>query len=314
VANGTDALVLALRALELGPDDIVVTVSHTAVATVAAIELAGATPLLLDVDPDRYTMDPDELATVLQREGGRVKAVIPVHLYGQPAAIQEIRQLADRHGAALIEDCSQAHGALLGNTQVGRFGRMACYSLYPTKNLGALGDGGIVLTDDEVLARRLRELREYGWRERYVSATTGTNSRLDELQAAILRVKLAHLAPENERRREIAAAYDKGLAGTSLGLPMVAGGASHVYHQYVVTHPDRDGFRERLKQRGVSTNIHYPVPVHRQPAYEGRIALGPSACRETERLAKSILSLPMYPQLGSEAVEHVVAAAKDLAG
>jgi dTDP-4-amino-4,6-dideoxygalactose transaminase len=307
VANGTDALVLALRALGIGPGDVVATVSHTAVATAAAIELAGAVPLLLDIDPDRYTMDPDELERVLARQAPRIKAVIPVHLYGQPAAIAEIGALADRYGAALIEDCSQAHGALVGNAQVGRFGRIACYSLYPTKNLGALGDGGVALTDDAGLAQRLRELREYGWRERYVSATSGTNSRLDELQAAILRVKLTHLSEDNEARRRIASAYDAGLAKLGLGLPRPVAGTTHVFHQYVVSVADRTRLREALKGEGVATNIHYPVPVHRQPAYAGRVPLGPSSCRATEKAAERIMSLPMYPQLTQAQIDHVVA-------
>ncbi|MBI1774571.1 MAG: DegT/DnrJ/EryC1/StrS family aminotransferase [Proteobacteria bacterium] len=311
VANGTDALVLALRALDIGPGATVATVSHTAVATVAAIELVGATPLLIDIDPGRYTMDPGELETVLAGEGKRIKAVIPVHLYGQPAAIQDIQKLADRLGVAVIEDCSQAHGAMVGNTQVGRFGRIACYSLYPTKNLGALGDGGVVLSDDKALAGRVRELREYGWRERYVSAIAGTNSRLDELQAAILRVKLNHLAADNERRRRIATDYDSGLAGLGLGLPVRAAGATHVYHQYVVTTAVRARLRELLKERGIATNIHYPVPVHRQPAYAGRVPLGPAQCRQTERLAEKILSLPMYPQLSRAQIDHVIGSLRD---
>ena len=306
VASGTDALVLALRALGIGPGDVVATVSHTAVATVAAIELVGAVPLLIDVDPRRYTIDVDELGVVLARQAPRIKAVVPVHLYGQPAPMAEIQKLAERFGVAIIEDCSQAHGAMLGNSQVGRFGRIACYSLYPTKNLGALGDGGIVLTDDEALAVRVRELREYGWRERYVSATTGTNSRLDELQAAILRVKLAHLAADNQRRREIAGAYDGGLAGTGLGLPGSWLGTTPVYHQYVVTTAARSRLRQALKERGIATNIHYPVPVHRQPAYADRVPLGPAGCRQTERLAEEILSLPMYPQLSQAQIAHVV--------
>ncbi|MBM3548717.1 MAG: DegT/DnrJ/EryC1/StrS family aminotransferase [Alphaproteobacteria bacterium] len=304
VANGTDALEIALRALGVGPGDKVATVSHTAVATVAAIELVGAEPVLLDVDPDRYTMDADELAEVLKREP--IKAVIPVHLYGQPAALDRIMQLCDAARVPVIEDCSQAHGAMLGNRQVGAFGRVACYSLYPTKNLGAFGDGGIVVTDDADLAKRIRELREYGWRERYISATTGMNTRLDELHAAMLRVRLRHLPADNERRRAIAAIYDKELR--HIGKPLVWPGVTHVYHQYVVRHVHRDKLRARLKAMGVGTNIHYPMPVHVQPAYAGRVALGPKACKATETLAAEVLSLPMYPELPDEQARKVVQA------
>jgi dTDP-4-amino-4,6-dideoxygalactose transaminase len=304
VANGTDALEIALRGLGIGPGDKVATVSHTAVATVAAIELVGAAPVLLDVDPDRYTMDADELAEVLKREP--IKAVIPVHLYGQPAAIDRIVEICDAARVPVIEDCSQAHGAMLGNRQVGAFGRVACYSLYPTKNLGAFGDGGIVVTDDADLAGRLRELREYGWRDRYISATTGMNTRLDELHAAMLRVRLRHLPADNERRRAIAAIYDEELR--HIGKPLAAAGVTHVYHQYVVRHRHRDGLRARLKAMGVGTNIHYPMPVHLQPAYAGRVQLGPKACKATESLSAEILSLPMFPELPEEQVRKVVQA------
>jgi hypothetical protein len=302
VANGTDALEIALRALGIGPGNIVATVSHTAVATVAAIELVGARPLLLDVDPQRFTMDAEELAEVLAREP--VKAVIPVHLYGQPAAIDRIVALCDAAKVPVIEDCSQAHGAMLGNRQVGAFGRIACWSLYPTKNLGAFGDGGIVATDDGDLARRVRELREYGWRERYVSATAGMNSRLDELQAAMLRVRLRHLAADNARRRAIAAIYDAELR--HVGKPAAVAGTTHVYHQYVIRHRHRDGLRQRMKAMGVATNVHYPMPVHLQPAYAGRVALGPRACKATEALAAEILSLPMFPELTDVQARAVV--------
>jgi dTDP-4-amino-4,6-dideoxygalactose transaminase len=304
VANGTDALEIALRALGVGPGDKVATVSHTAVATVAAVELVGAAPVLLDVDPERYTMDADELAEVLARE--KIAAVMPVHLYGQPAAIDRIVQLCDAAKVPVIEDCSQAHGAMLGNRQVGAFGKVGCYSLYPTKNLGAFGDAGIVVTDDAGLAQRIRELREYGWRERYISATAGMNTRLDELHAAMLRVKLRHLPADNARRRAIAAIYDAELR--HIGKPAVAAGATHVYHQYVVRHRHRDGLRQRLKAMGVGTNVHYPAPVHRQPAYEGRVALGPRACKATEELMPEILSLPMFPELPDEQARKVVQA------
>lgn len=314
VASGTDALIVGLRALGTGPGDAVITVSHTAVATVAAIELAGAVPVLVDID-DGGTLDPAQLAALLEQwpaGAPKPKAIIPVHLYGQPAAMPEIQALADRHGLAVLEDNSQAHGAMLGGRMVGSWGRIAAYSLYPTKNLGAIGDGGIVTTDSEALARSMREIREYGWRERYVSAITGMNSRLDPLQAAILRVKLTRLAADTARRQAIAKRYDAGLAGLGgLRLPQIRATANPVYHQYVIdAGTRRDTLQTRLKEHGVATLIHYPVPVHLQPAYAGRIALAPGGLARTERAAQSVLSLPMYPQLEDSQVEAVIAAVR----
>ena len=313
VASGTDALVLALRALGVGANDYVATVAHTAVATVAAIELAGARPLLVDVDPLTYTLDPAALARALAAPPGRIAAIIPVHLYGQPADLEAILALAQRHDARVIEDCAQCHGASLGERRTGSVGNLAAFSFYPTKNLGALGDGGMVVTGDDALALRVRELREYGWRQRYVSAIPGLNSRLDELQAAVLRVKLDALDRDNARRIAIAEAYDRGLAGLPLTLPARRRAATHVFHQYVVRSPARDALRAALGAGGVGTNIHYPVPVHRQPAYAERLAIAPSGLVETERAAPEVLSLPIYPQLGDAAVARVIAAVRKCA-
>jgi hypothetical protein len=308
VASGTDALILSLRALGLGPNDYVATVSHTAVATVAAIELAGAKPLLVDIEPRTCTMSPQALADALARPPGRIAAVMPVHLYGQPADLAAIEPATKLAGAALVEDAAQCHGALLGTRTVGSIGRLGAFSFYPTKNLGALGDGGMVVTGEDALAERLRALRQYGWRSRYVSDIAGVNSRLDEVQAAILRVRLTMLEAENQRRREIAAAYDSGLAGLPLRLPARRSGATHVFHQYVVRTPRRDALQRALRERGIGTNIHYPVPVHLQPAYQGRLAIGPSGLAETERAAREVLSLPMFPQLTEEQVGRVISA------
>lgn len=304
VANGTDAIALILRGLGIGRGDAVVTVSHTAVASVAAIEMAGAEPILVDVEPDTGTMAVEDLAAVLERHPN-VKAVMPVHLYGQAADMPAIVGLCERHEVQLVEDGSQAHGAALGGRKVGSFGIAAAWSLYPTKNLGALGDGGIVTTSDARLAERLASLRQYGWRQRYVSDEAGVNSRLDELQAAILRVKLEGLAADNARRAAIAERYDAALAGGPLVPLARRPGALHVFHQYVVRCPDRTATVEALRAEGVGTNIHYPVPVHLQPAYRGRLRLGPSGCRESERLAGVILSLPMFPELSDAQVERV---------
>jgi len=313
VASGTDALVLALRAIGVGADDYVATVAHTAVATVAAIELAGARPLLVDIDPLTYTLDPAALARTLAAPPGRIAAIIPVHLYGQPADLDAILPLARRYDARVIEDCAQCHGASLGGRRAGAIGNLAAFSFYPTKNLGALGDGGMVVTGDDALALRVRELREYGWRERYVSAIPGLNSRLDELQAAVLRIKLGTLDRDNARRVAIAGAYDRGLASLPLTLPARRPAATHVFHQYVVRSPARDALRAALGACGIGTNIHYPVPIHRQPAYAGRLAIAPSGLVETERAAAEVLSLPIYPQLVDAAVARVIAAVRKYA-
>ena len=309
VGSGTDALVIALRALGLPPGTLVATVSHTAVATVAAIELAGLTPLLLDIDPKTYTLAPAALERAF-RSGQSIGAVIAVHLYGQAADLDAIAPLARRHGAKLIEDCAQSHGATLGSRRLGSIGDIACFSFYPTKNLGAVGDGGAVLANDDGLAVRLRELREYGWRERYISAIPGMNTRLDPIQAAVLRVKLASLDRANARRAAIAARYDRGLAKTGLSLPARRSGGTHVFHQYVVRTPQRDALRATLDRAGIGTTIHYPVPVHLQPAYRGRVALDPGGLGESERAAREILSLPMFPELSAAAAARVIAAAK----
>jgi dTDP-4-amino-4,6-dideoxygalactose transaminase len=315
-ASGTDALILALRSLGVGPSDAVITVSHTAVATVAAIELAGATPVLVDTD-DYWNMSAQALeATLKSWPAGtpKPKAVIPVHLYGQPAAIDEIAAIAKKHNLLLIEDNAQAHGAMLNGKMVGRWGKAAAYSLYPTKNLGAIGDGGIVTTDDDAVAEALRALREYGWRERYVSAIAGMNSRLDPLQAAILRVKLTALPTDTARRQAIAARYNAALTGLNgLALPKTRPGAAPVYHLYVVdAGTRRDELQAKLKDKGIGTLIHYPVPVHMQPAYQGKIALGPGGLPNTERAAKSVLSLPLFPQLADSDVDAVIAAVKSV--
>ena len=302
VANGTDALVLALRALGIGAGDTVLTVSHTAVATVAAIELAGAEPLLVDIEPATFTLDPQKLADTIRANSHRkFKAVIPVHLYGQPADMPAIMGIARQHSLLVIEDCAQCHGATLGGKITGTFGDAATFSFYPTKNLGAIGDGGAVVTQDATLAARVRELRQYGWKARYISDTTGMNSRLDELQAAILRVKLPHLRADNQRRRDIAAIYAKHIRNDAVLLPPVRAGAEHVYHQFVVRTPQRDALMAALKSHGVPTAVHYPQPVHTQPAYLGRVAIGAGGLGESERACREVLSLPMHPQLTDEA-------------
>ena len=311
VANGTDALELALRAGGVGPGDAVFTVSNTAVATVAAIELVGARPVFVDVDEATFTLSPAGLdrAIVAVQSGrfpqsGRPKAIIAVHLYGHPAGMPAILDIARRHQLLVIEDCAQAHGATLNGRQVGSMGDIAAYSFYPTKNLGALGDGGAVATNNPELADKVRLLRQYGWRERYISLIPGLNSRLDPLQAAVLRVKLPHLAQDNRQRRAWAALYAETLAGAGVVLPHEATGASHVYHQYVIRAPQRDALQSRLQDRGIGTQVLYPVPIHQQPAYAGRIPLV-VALPTTETLAQEILSLPIYPELTADMIRAI---------
>ena len=309
VASGTDALHLALRACGIGAGDAVLTVSHTSVATVAAIEMAGAVPVFVDIDPESYTLDPAALDATLNtlagRRGGPVpKAVIAVHLYGYPADMKAIDAIARRFGLRVIEDCAQAHGARLDGAMVGSFSDISAFSFYPTKNLGAIGDAGAVATADAELAERVRALREYGWRERHRSEMAGVNSRLDELQAAVLSVKLAHLESENARRREIASRYDRRLALPGVVVPAVGSGVLHAYHQYVVRVAERDHLRKLLAEDGIGTLIHYPVPVHRQPAYAERLRLLCPLPR-TEQLIPQIVSLPIFPELVLSEVERV---------
>jgi dTDP-4-amino-4,6-dideoxygalactose transaminase len=306
-ASGTDAIELALRACNIGAGDLVFTVSHTAVATVAAVERVGAMAVLLDVEPGTYTMSPHELSRALQKPyAGRPAAVLPVHLYGQPAELSTLCDLARANGLYLIEDCAQSHGAVYRGRPTGSFGDIGCFSFYPTKNLGAFGDGGMAVTKDPALAAALREIREYGWRERYVSAYVGINSRLDSIQAAILGVKLGSLVADNARRRTIAHRYDLGLSKLPLMLPKRRAEATHVFHQYVIGLTERDRLRNWLHAAGIGTGIHYPVPVHLQPAYRGRLAAGPSGLGVTERAARQILSLPMYPQLSEEMIDCII--------
>lgn len=304
VGSGTEALHLALRACGIKSGDEVVTVSHTAVATVAAIELCGATPVLVDINPDTYTIDADQIESVLTEH---TRAIVPVHLYGHPARMEKIMSIAHRHNLWVIEDCAQAHGAVYQGRKAGAWGNIATFSFYPTKNLGALGDGGMVVTDSPELAEQVRLLREYGWKHRYVSEFPGLNSRLDEIQAAILRVKLRHLDAENRKRQALAGIYSDVLSATSLVLPECHPEAVHVYHQYVVRSERRDSLMKWLGTRGIGTLIHYPVPVHRQPAYERRLRCATTMVN-TDKAAGEVLSLPIYPELTPERVGHVAEA------
>jgi dTDP-4-amino-4,6-dideoxygalactose transaminase len=311
VGSGTDALHIALRACGVGTGDRVATTPLTASATAAAIEMAGAIPMFVDVDPDTGRLDPERLERAIKGTGSqRLKAIVPVHLYGYPADMEAITALANRYGLMVIEDCAQSHGASIDLRKTGTWGNMAAFSFYPTKNLGALGDGGAVITNDRSLSEKALLLREYGWRERYVSERAGLNSRLDEMQAAILRVKLPYLDHENNRRREVAELYSHALSGTTLETIRPTAKVQHVYHQYVVMCDRRDELLAFLKMEGVRALIHYPVPLHRQPAYRSRRPLQEDALGNSERLCGRVLSLPMFPELTNEQVGKVIQVVK----
>lgn len=304
VANGTDAIELALRALGIGCGDEVITVSHTAVATVAAVEAAGSTPILVDVESKYYTLNSEQLEDVCSK---KTRAVIAVHLYGQAADLGAIQDFCNKHGLALIEDASQAHGATWNGKRLGSIGDIGCFSCYPTKNLSAIGDAGLITTNDTQLATKVRALREYGWSKvRYSSEFPGRNSRLDEVQAAILRVKLKHLDSNNAHRVKLANTYNKELSAIKgVYTPSLRPLSQHVYHLFVIQVERRDLMNNYLKSNGVQAGIHYPVPVHLQEGYSTR-----TSCHQdmtvTSYIKDRILSLPLYPELEKDKQEKVI--------
>lgn len=304
VASGTDALILALRALEIGPGDEVITVSNAGVPTVAAVRAAGATPRLVDVDPGTLLMDPERLEAA---RSPRTRCLLPVHLYGQPAPLEPILAFAARHRLRVVEDCAQAHGARLGGRHVGSFGDVGCFSFYPTKNLGAYGDGGMAVTSDPELAERLRALRMYGFDERRSAQREGINSRLDELQAAILRVKLVQLHEAVAERRAIATRYRKALGDPACAPVAERASSEHAYHLFVVQVAERARWIAALRGAGVGVGVHYPEPVHTMPAY-AFLGLGAGALPVSERACERVLSLPLYPGMDEGAVDRVLAA------
>jgi dTDP-4-amino-4,6-dideoxygalactose transaminase len=305
VANGTDALTLALRAVGLRPGDEVITAANTFVATAEAIVHAGGVPVFVDARPGTYTMDPARLEDAVS---ARSRAIIPVHLYGQPADMDPLVDIARRRGLAVVEDASQAHGAAYRGRPVGTLGDAACFSFYPSKNLGAYGDAGAVVTNDAEVARRIRRLRDHGGVTHYAHDEVGYNSRMDALQAAVLAVKLRHLGGWNRRRQEHAARYTRLLADVpGITPPVIAAGGTHVFHLYVValTAGDRDALRAFLTDRGIQTGIHYPAPVHLTAAFRG-LGYGAGAFPVAEQASRQILSLPMFPELTAERIELVV--------
>jgi dTDP-4-amino-4,6-dideoxygalactose transaminase len=306
VASGTDAIGIALRAVGVGPGAEVITQANTCVPTVAGIKRAGAVPVLADVEAATGTLDPACLERALTP---RTCAVVPVHLYGQCADMDAIVAFARAHDLKVIEDAAHAHGARYLGRSAGTLGHAAAFSFYPTKNLGAVGDGGAVVTDDADVAAQARQLRNFGERRRDESVLEGWNSRLDAVQAAVLSAKLSRLERWNVRRRELACAYSAALAGTGVTPPVELPGRRHVYHLYVVRTPRRSELRARLTERGVETLVHYPRPVHRHPAYAS-LAGAPDSLRESERLAEEVLSLPLYPQLTDGELDEIVEAVR----
>jgi dTDP-4-amino-4,6-dideoxygalactose transaminase len=297
VNSGSDALYLSCKAMGISGGDEVITVSHTMVSTVDAIARNGATPVFVDIDPETYLIDASKIETKISN---KTRAIIPVHLYGHSADMKPIMEIAEKHNLFVIEDACQAHGAEYKRTKVGGIGHIGCFSFYPTKNLGAYGDAGIIITNNEDLANKLRKMRNYGQSKKYYYDFVGVNSRLDEIQAAILRVKLSYLDEWNEKRRKLAKLYNDLLDNTDLLTPVEQEYAKHVYHLYVVRHRLRNELQQYLLSRGIQTLIHYPVPVHLQQAYKTQDKL----C-VTDEVCAEILSLPMYPWLRESEVEQI---------
>ena len=294
VGSGTDALALTMKAFDIGAGDEVITVAHTALATAAAIVMTGATPVLIDIEEDFYTMDPSKIEVAITPQ---TKAIIPVHLYGQPCDMDPILEIAQKHGLKIIEDCAQAHGAKYKDRIVGTMGDAGCFSFYPTKNLGAIGDGGGVVTKSQEVHDRLKRMRQYGWDQNRVSQEPGVVSRLDEIQAAILRIKLQHLDQDNQRRRIIAGQYKEQLSKASLRLPIERPDCQHVYHLYVVRTQERNQLKEKLSPQGIEAGIHYSHPVHMHPGYRDKIRIAPGGLKVTENIVQEILTFPIYPEL-----------------
>lgn len=309
VSSGTSALHLALWALGVGPGDEVITIPHTFIATAEAISLRGAKPVFVDIDLDSFTMDVSKLEAAITP---KTKAVIPVHLYGHPTDMDPLLEIAEKHDLKVIEDCAQSHGAEYKGKRVGTMGDAGCFSFFPGKNMGAMGDAGAVTTNDDALATKVNKLRNHGRLGKYEHEMVGYNERMDTLQAAILNVKLPHLNDWNTARREHAAQYCTGLAGADLVLPSVKPGCQHVYHLFVIKHPKRDVLQKFLKEKGIATGVHYPLPLHLQPAYAD-LKYQEGDFPATERAAKEILSLPMYPEMTSAMVEEVAAAVREFA-
>jgi dTDP-4-amino-4,6-dideoxygalactose transaminase len=307
VANGTDALELALRALDIGRGDEVITTANTFIATAAAIARSGATPVFVDVDPTTYNIDPNLIERAVTP---RTKAIIPVHLYGQPADMRPIMRIAADFRLSVIEDAAQAHGAEYEGRRVGSIGHLACFSFYPGKNLGAYGDGGAVTTNDARLAERIARLRDHGRITKYEHAEVGCNSRLDTIQAAVLRVKLRYIDDWNRQRQTAAGWYSRALAETRFDVPKLGPNRTHVYHLFVIMAEGRDALARQLQDAGAASGIHYPLPLHLQPAF-AHLGVDKGTLPITEAIAAQVLSLPMFPELTHEQVSFITAVMMD---
>jgi dTDP-4-amino-4,6-dideoxygalactose transaminase len=309
VGSGTDALALTLKAFGIRAGDEVITVSHTALATAAAIVISGATPVLVDIEEDFYTLDPQKIEACIT---SKTKAIIPVHLYGQPCDMDPILQIAQKHGLRIIEDCAQAHGAAYKGKKVGTLGDAGCFSFYPTKNLGAIGDGGSVITNNQALTERLKRLRQYGWDDARVSQEPGVVSRLDEIQAAILRVKLKFLNAANAERQRIAFFYNEHLKDSEYIVPVIRSGCSHVYHLYVIRAFNRNELKARLANEGIEAAIHYAIPVHQHPGFQGKIKISEEGLENTNKIISEILTLPIYPELDEQNLTSICKVLKNV--
>lgn len=304
VGSGTAALELTLRALGVGPGDEVVTVAHTFIATAEAISATGATPVFVDIEPHTYNLDPALLEAAITP---RTRVIMPVHLYGQPADMTRICAIAQQYGIAVVEDAAQAHGASWAATTVGCLGDAACFSFYPGKNLGAYGDAGAVVTSDAALAAQVRSLRNHGRQSKYLHDQIGFGHRIDTLQAAVLRAKLPHLSRWTEARRHLAARYNTLLAECGVTLPAVAADGNPVWHLYVIRTPERDSLLKALEARGIGAGVHYPVPLHLQPAY-AHLGYAKGSLPVTEEVAGTCVSLPLYPEMSESQQDEVAAA------
>lgn len=302
VGNGTDAITISLLALGIGYGDEVITTSHTAVATVSGIISTGATPVVVDIHPGNYLMNISLIENAITT---RTRAIMPVHLYGRSSDMTQIMEIATKYQLSVVEDCSQAHGSEHGGKKVGNFGDVGIFSCYPTKNLGAIGDAAIIVTNDNELSERIKRIRQYGWKERNLSLEFGLNSRLDELQASILRVKLKYLNESNFARMEIAKFYSDAFRGYPLNLQEVQVQSEHVYHQYVVSVESRNHLMEKLLSDGIQTAIHYPLPVHKMVGYSEKI-IRSGTLLESESACEKVLSLPIYPELTQAEQQSVI--------
>jgi dTDP-4-amino-4,6-dideoxygalactose transaminase len=300
VASGTDALHLAVRALDIGPGDEVITTPFTFIATAEAIIYVGATPVFVDINPGTFNMNPDLLESAIT---DNTRAVIPVHMFGQPVDMEPIVELCENRGIRIVEDCAQAFGALLRNRVVGSIGDTGCFSFFPSKNLGCYGDGGMITTDSDQLAQRILALRNHGSSQRYIHSEVGYNSRLDEIQAVVLRAKLKHIEKYNSLRRENASLYDARFLGSAVVTPVVMGNCTPVYHQYTIMVNNREAVQNALNDNGIASAVYYPIPLHRQEAFASLCA-GVNM-PETQMVAEKVLSLPMYPELKPAQIDRI---------